>query len=425
MKKIFISLFISLLFPSITYGAFGVGWQGTTTNGLAFPINYGIFYPIQVPYILATSTTGTSTFTGGLKAGLISGTSGFSVLQNGNAGFGTQAPIYPIDVNGIARISTGVIISDRTSLRQWQWYGSGDNFFLWNGGANVLSIPPNSTSTFTYGVSVPAFTVSGNSYFPGTGIWNSLGNVGIGTIGPVNALDIVRTGADATTNYAALTIRQTSASSFGPSFILDASAGTGGHKYGFVSDGTLDGAGTGKLQIYDYTASATRFVINTSGDIGIGGVTAPTTLLHLYDNGGHAGDLFKIEQASVTGYASAGFFGSAGTQTGSFGYGNASAGTYPGVTFLQGASGVPLALGANGSEKVRITTTGKVGFGTTTPVAIIDSYTTASTTNLLLEAVSGGGCFTTKDVAGTGYTQWYSQAGVGYTKVATSLTICN
>lgn len=151
-------------------------------------------------------------------------------------------------------------------------------------------------STFPY-ASTTALTVSGNAYFPGTGIWNSLGNVGIGTV-------------------------------------------------------------------------------------------SPTTEFHLYDNGGHAADLFKIEQASVTGYASAGFFGSAGTQTGSFGYGNGSASTYAGVTFLQGASGVPLALGANGSEKIRITTAGNVGIGTTSPYAslsvvgssgvVADHYTATS-----------------------------------------------
>lgn len=66
------------------------------------------------------------------------------------------------------------------------------------------------------------------------------------------------------------------------------------------------------------------------------------------------------------------------------------------------------------------------GFGTTTPMAQIDSYTSASTTSMLLEAAANkGGCLTMKDVQGTGYTQLYSQNGVLFSKVATSISICN
>ena len=73
-----------------------------------------------------------------------------------------------------------------------------------------------------------------------------------------------------------------------------------------------------------------------------------------------------------------------------------------------------------------INSSGKLGMGTTTPVAIIDSYTTASSTNILLEAASGkGGCLIMKDVAGSGYTQITAQAGVLSAKVTTSLTTCN
>lgn len=71
--------------------------------------------------------------------------------------------------------------------------------------------------------------------------------------------------------------------------------------------------------------------------------------------------------------------------------------------------------------------TSNLGVSTTTPVAKIGSYTTASTTNLLLESISGtGGCLTIKDVGSAlGYTQIYTQGGVLYSKVATSLATCN
>lgn len=70
---------------------------------------------------------------------------------------------------------------------------------------------------------------------------------------------------------------------------------------------------------------------------------------------------------------------------------------------------------------------GRQGIGTTTPVAKLDVYSSvASTTPLLLESISGGGCAILKDVAGTGYTQIYTQAGQVFGMVHTgALTSCN
>jgi hypothetical protein len=57
----------------------------------------------------------------------------------------------------------------------------------------------------------------------------------------------------------------------------------------------------------------------------------------------------------------------------------------------------------------------------------LDIYSsTSSSTPLLLEATTGGGCIIIKDVAGTGYTQLYTQAGVVSAKVHTgALSSCN
>jgi hypothetical protein len=52
--------------------------------------------------------------------------------------------------------------------------------------------------------STTALSVNGNAYFPGSGIWNSSGNVGIGTTSPQYALTVSRSGADASANLAAL-----------------------------------------------------------------------------------------------------------------------------------------------------------------------------------------------------------------------------
>ena len=75
-----------------------------------------------------------------------------------------------------------------------------------------------------------------------------------------------------------------------------------------------------------------------------------------------------------------------------------------------------------------LSATGNAGLaiGTSTLVAVINGYAvTASSTNLLLDAVSKGGCFIMKDVNGTGYSQFTAQGGVLTGKVATSLNQCN
>lgn len=67
------------------------------------------------------------------------------------------------------------------------------------------------------------------------------------------------------------------------------------------------------------------------------------------------------------------------------------------------------------------------GFSTTSPVTVIDDYTSASSTaNLLLESGSGGGCLIVKDAgAGGGYTELYTVAGTLFSKVASNYSQCN
>lgn len=76
------------------------------------------------------------------------------VDQNGNVGVGTTSPYATLSVVG----ASGVV-------------------------ADHYNATGTVASTFQYASST-ALTVSGNAYMPGSGIWNSSGNVGIGTVTP-------------------------------------------------------------------------------------------------------------------------------------------------------------------------------------------------------------------------------------------------
>ncbi|MDE1941453.1 MAG: hypothetical protein KGI66_05005, partial [Patescibacteria group bacterium] len=65
-------------------------WDGSNLHATSSP---------TVGYLVATSSTATSTFAGGLS---VAGTNGFTVLQNGNVGISTASPNYTLEVSGTA-----------------------------------------------------------------------------------------------------------------------------------------------------------------------------------------------------------------------------------------------------------------------------------------------------------------------------------
>ncbi|MDO8575099.1 MAG: tail fiber domain-containing protein, partial [bacterium] len=98
---------------------------------------------VLASYFNATSTTATSTFAGGLS---VAGTSGLTVLQNGNVGIGLIAPLLKLDVAGGGRF-TGAATSELT----------GDI----NPGDATLTVPGSSTLFTTELVVGDRINVSG------------------------------------------------------------------------------------------------------------------------------------------------------------------------------------------------------------------------------------------------------------------------
>jgi hypothetical protein len=158
-----------------------------------------------------------------------------------------------------------------------------------------------------------------------------------------------------------------------------------GQNYHLVA-GTPGASNTG-FAIFDATASATRMYISSAGLVGIG-TTSPTALLNV-----SAGSVMSRFQ---TGSATDGRIEFAYNTT-DIGYLNMASATQ---FELYGRSGVALALGAGGSERMRITSAGNVGINTSSPIATLDvngpiystgagyfSGVSALGTNLLLQSV--------------------------------------
>ena len=161
-------------------------------------------------------------------------------------------------------------------------------------------------------------------------------NVGIGTSSPTQKLTIGGT-TDAYINFAPTSFRN---------FII------GSDTLGFI--------------VYDNNASAYRMVLNSSGNLGIG-TSSPTdysgyTTLHINGKSGAAGGLLRLtafnDSSSVNIYAA------------------------NGINFNT-TSAVPFIFLTQDTERMRITSSGNVGIGTSNP------NSEASATNLVVRGVSG------------------------------------
>ena len=65
---------------------------------------------------------------------------------------------------------------------------------------------------------------------------------------------------------------------------------TGGHIYDFLSTGSANTGGAGRLDLYDFTAGAARLSIAANGNIGVG-TTTPDTTLTITSSGANGIDL--------------------------------------------------------------------------------------------------------------------------------------
>ena len=107
---------------------------------------------------------------------------------------------------------------------------------------------------------------------------DSLGEVGIGTTTP-SALLHLKNSADRTN----MTV-ESSSPNFGPEIHLTSTA-TNGHEWRIVSGASASNTyGVGSYELWDATAGASRFGINSSGNVGIGGANPLWAQLQINNN---------------------------------------------------------------------------------------------------------------------------------------------
>jgi hypothetical protein len=173
------------------------------------------------------------------------------------------------------------------------------------------------------------------------------GLVGIGTTAPANPLDVVGSVSVDVTGLNTGTAAN---------FLRFAGGGEG--------IGSKRSAGGNLFGLDFYTASANRMSITNAGNVGIG-TTTPLATLDIYRS--TSGNALEVRKATSTGGANI-FYSSTSDGTNNI-TGNWGAEAYQWDTFGGGPDGsTPFIITTNGgSERVRVTSTGNVGIGTTSP----------------------------------------------------------
>ncbi len=188
----------------------------------------------------------------------------------------------------------------------------------------------------------------------------SSGLVGIGTTTPIANVDIFKASGDASQGFT--------------------SSSTAGVQMAWTIGTDISDSGKFKISSSTLLGLNDRFVIDGSGNVGIG-TASPGAKLQVYGDGASSAGTILIDQpTSPTGSTSVGphiFFKSAGVNRGWIGFFDASAHGNGTEMNLRGYAGLRLS-GASTGDHLYVNTSGNVGIGTTTPTTLLNVYGDAS-----------------------------------------------
>jgi hypothetical protein len=300
------------------------GFEVDPTGGVSSGVLLQAYNRSTSAYMAQSYYALTHTFNVGSGAG----TRALDITSTGNIGIGTSSPGAKLNVRG------GNILIDNTTLIQW---GFGD------GTTYIYGDASNPTGSLKLGTAnADRLTVT------------YAGNVGIGTTNPQNNLHISGAASsdasniriDSTTQYGGLVIYENNT--------LRTILGYGNAGNIFSNAQTDSTSLRGANYLHLGASSAVTLTINSSDNVGIG-TTSPSQKLEVSGSG-------YIIKATANGSDSSYFQ----AVNGSYDY-IAGVATSLGYGLMGMNSNHALAIMTSGSERMRITSDGNVGIGTTSP----------------------------------------------------------
>ena len=355
--------------PGVTLDVNGSGIRITNSTPNVYFNNTTVQWKAYMPSNnFAINDAGTDVLTLGYNGAA-------SYFSGCNVGIGTTAPVSKLHVAGAGNAAGGNILmgTANDSAAKWSYltstqYNSSTHP---QGYALIGGFTSATTNTIVIGGSIYEANPSTEiQFWTHTAVSHSLGgsqrmtinsngNVGIGSTSPSYKLDVVGSfnlGSNAYINYTATypyTITVANTAGVGD-IVLNAGAGSSGYETKI----NLQGGTSGYAQFS--VASSERMRINASGNVGIG-TTSPVGLLNLNN-----GDIWTNVTSTLRGIQ----FGFAGPSHGSYraavmGGAESYGGTDSGMLTFHTQNGY--VTSSIPPERMRITSGGSVGIGTTSP----------------------------------------------------------